>query len=171
MTYTLDPDLLLVRLLVFSSTPSSYLTACCALLLGIDVDGCLVDACEGVVSGIVSGKSNIQINVTFKIQINYIPLRRWKLLPLDTHTEQYGLFLWLTKLLAVSTILQTSQWKQALCQFWEREKKDMWFHEQAVDRVKRGYMLMVFFYDVVHYLAFLNRMISCLQSFSTALVN
>lgn len=27
----------------------------------------------------------------------------------DTHTEQYGLFLWLTKLLGVRTILQTSQ--------------------------------------------------------------
>lgn len=64
----LDPDFLLVRLLVFASMPSSYLTACCALLLGIDVDGCLVDACEGVVSGIVSGGSNIQINVIFKNQ-------------------------------------------------------------------------------------------------------
>lgn len=35
-----------------------------------------------------------------------------------TYTEQYGLFLWLTKLLVVSTILQMSQWKHALCQFW-----------------------------------------------------
>lgn len=66
-----DPDFLLVRLLVFSSTPSSYLTACCALLLGIDVDGCLIDACEGVVSGIVSEASNIQVNVIFKIQMTY----------------------------------------------------------------------------------------------------
>lgn len=54
-----DPDFLLGRLLVFSGRSSSYLTAGCALLLGIDVDGCLVDAREGVVSGIVSGGSNI----------------------------------------------------------------------------------------------------------------
>lgn len=66
VTYTLDPDSLLVGLLVFAGRPSSYLTAGCALLLGIDVDGCLVDAGEGVVPGIVSGGSNIQINVTFK---------------------------------------------------------------------------------------------------------
>ena len=38
-----------------------------------------------------------------------------------THTEQYGRFLWLTKFLVVSVVLQTSQWKHPLCQFYMEE--------------------------------------------------
>lgn len=64
----LDPRLSPGEAACVSSTSSSYLAACCPLLLGIDVDGCLIDACESVVSGIVSGGSSIQINVIFKIQ-------------------------------------------------------------------------------------------------------
>lgn len=116
-----------------TSTPSSHLTACCALLLGIDVDGCLIDARERIVSGIVSGGSKHSIQCPFKkqnknTQLIYVTPKwqpiRWR--PgalLSTYTEQYGLFLWLTKLLAVSTILQTSQWKQALCQFWQMKRQ------------------------------------------------
>lgn len=58
----------------------------------------------------MSGGSNIQINVIFKIQMaDVAPSTAAVETRLNTHTEQYGLFLWLTKLLAVSTILQTSQ--------------------------------------------------------------
>lgn len=124
---------------------SSYLTARLALLFCIDVDRGLVDTCECVVSWIVSEgmgyKKSHHFNYQFwwkqieKVVYFYTKitpknfggfclntkLHHQVLLEPGTYTEQYGLFLWLTKLLAVSTILHTSQWKHALCQFWEKK--------------------------------------------------
>lgn len=94
---------------VFLSVTSSHLTARLALLLCLDVDGCLIDTCERVVPWIVSGglKNNWKTKKTIKSLLGTFAETINN--ATTTYTEQYGLFLWLTKLLAVSTILQTSQ--------------------------------------------------------------
>lgn len=108
---------------VFLHVTSSHLTARLALLLCIDVDGCLIDTCECVVPWIVSGGLKYIYIYLKKCLIGFwgisAQIIRYET---TTYTEQYGLFLWLTKLLAVSTILQTSQWKHALCQFWQKKR-------------------------------------------------
>lgn len=95
---------------VFLHVTSSHLTARLALLLCIDVDGCLIDTCECVVPWIVSGGLKYIYIYLKKCLIGFwgisAQIIRYET---TTYTEQYGLFLWLTKLLAVSTILQTSQ--------------------------------------------------------------
>lgn len=101
---------------VFLYMTSPYLTARLALFLCIDVDGGLIDTCECVVPWIVSGGKKREKSSTSKICVHSLGLC-WNNILIYTYTEQYGLFLWLTKLLAVRTILQTSQWKHALCQF------------------------------------------------------
>lgn len=123
---------------VYSCVTSSHLTACLALLLCTDVDGGLVDACERVVPRIVPGgkksekpslylKKLMFVNISnnrncVNVDHETAPRERFcdytktihcmvymVFLAFSTYTEQYGLFLWLTKLLAVRTILQTSQ--------------------------------------------------------------